>query len=59
MVKMDIFVPHLMIQRLQKIELLSDVRKRNEMKPFCREMAAKFDNSVSFEQMQKIYDEMA
>lgn len=43
----------------EKIELLSDVRKRNEMKPFCREMAAKFDNSVSFEQMQKIYDEMA
>lgn len=43
----------------EKIQLLSDAQKRNEMEPFCREMAAKFDNNVSFAQMQKIYDEMA
>lgn len=42
----------------EKIQILSDAKKRNEMKVFCCEMAAKFDNSVSFTQMRNIYTEL-
>lgn len=42
----------------EKIKLLSDSQRRDAMRTFCREMATKFDNSVSFEQMRIIYDEL-
>lgn len=43
----------------EKIRMLSDINSRKEMEAFCREMASKFDNKVSFQQMQDIYDELA
>lgn len=43
----------------EKIRMLSDINSRKGMEVFCCEMASKFDNKVSFQQMQDIYDELA
>lgn len=40
----------------EKIQVLSNKQIRNSMKPFCCDMAEKFDNKVSFKQMREVYD---